>query len=109
MLDSYVDQVEDAATGDHIYISHYPSAEQAKRHITLLIQRCLREAQTLRNAETHTLIAASMIALYLSKDSARSQALYATSKTLAVAGGSLTRVLVRILRLWRIAYGQRET
>lgn len=109
MLDSYVDQIDDAATGDHIYISHYPSAEQATRRIQLLIQRCLREAQTLPNAETHTLIAASMIALYLSKDSARSQALRARSKTLAGAGGSLTRVLVPILRLWRIAYAQRET
>lgn len=109
MLDSYADQIEDAINGDHVYISHYPSAEQATRRIHLLIQRCLLETQTLRRAETHTLIAASMIALYLSKDSARSHALRATSKTLAGAGGSLTRVLVPILRLWRIAYAQRET
>jgi tetraprenyl-beta-curcumene synthase len=109
MLDSYVDQVEDAANGDHIYISHYQTADQATRHIQLLIRRCLREARTLRNAEMHTLITASMIALYLSKDSARGSAMSATSKALADAGGSLTRALVPILRLWRIAYAQRET
>jgi tetraprenyl-beta-curcumene synthase len=109
MLDSYVDQIEDAATGEHIYISHYPSVEQVPRRIQLLIQRCLCEAQRLRNAETHTLIATSMIALYLSKDSARTQTLRGGSKTLAAAGGSLTRVLVPMLRLWRSAYAQSET
>jgi tetraprenyl-beta-curcumene synthase len=109
MLDSYVDQVEDATNGDHIYMSHYVDRGQATNRIRLLIQRCLHEAQTLPNAETHTLIAASMIALYLSKDSARSPEMRATSQTFADAGGSLTRVLIPILRLWRIAYAQRAT
>jgi tetraprenyl-beta-curcumene synthase len=109
MLDSYVDWDEDIASGDHIYMSHYPDRVQAIGHIRSLIDRCLRESQALRNGETHTLIAASMIALYLSKDSARSPALHASSKALTDAGGSLTRLLVPILRLWRIAYAQRDT
>jgi tetraprenyl-beta-curcumene synthase len=109
MLDSYVDCDEDTASGDHIYISHYPDRERAIGHIRSLIDRCLRESQALRNGETHTLIAASMIALYLSKDSARRPALRASTKALADAGGLLTRLLVPILRLWRIAYAQRET
>ena len=109
MLDSYADQIEDAANGDHIYMAHYTDSEQATDRICLLIQRCLLEAQTLPNAETHTLIAASMIALYLSKDSARSPEMRAISQTFADAGGSLTRVLIPILRLWRIAYAQRAT
>ncbi len=109
MLDSYVDQVEDGVNGDHIYISHYPDREQAIGHIRLLIDRCLSEVQTLRNSETHTVIVASMIALYLSKDSARSPEMRVNSKALADTGGSLTSVLVPILRLWRIVYTQCKT
>jgi tetraprenyl-beta-curcumene synthase len=109
MLDSYVDQPEDAENGDHIYISHYPTAELATQHIGRLVRRCLCEAQTLHNSEKHILITASMIALYLSKDSARTIATRATTKTLADGSGSLTRALVPILRLWRIAYAQRST
>jgi tetraprenyl-beta-curcumene synthase len=109
MLDSYVDQIEDAENGDHIYISHYLPPEQATEHISRLVRRCLLEAGALRNGEKHILIAACMIALYLSKDSARVPAMRKTTKTIADASGSLTRVLLPILRLWRIAYAQRST
>ena len=109
MLDSYVDQIEDAANGDHIYISHYPTSQFATQQMCLLVRRCLREARALADSERHILIAASMIAMYLSKDSARTGAMRDTTKTLVAAGGSLTRALVPILRLWRIAYAQRST
>ena len=74
MLDSYVDQTEDADNGDHSYVAHYPTPEVATDRICLLVRRCLREARTLKNSEKHVLILASMVALYLSKDSARSPA-----------------------------------
>jgi tetraprenyl-beta-curcumene synthase len=109
MLDSYVDQTEDAENGDHIYISHYPTPELATQRSCMLVRRCLREARALNHGETHILIAASMAALYLTKESARTLAMRDTTKTLADAGGSLTRVLIPILRLWRIAYAQRAT
>jgi tetraprenyl-beta-curcumene synthase len=109
MLDSYVDQMDDAESGDHIYVSHYPSQALATERICWLVRRCLREASGLRGSEKHILIAASMTALYLSKDSARIPAMRESTRTLAVAGGSLTRVLVPILRLWRTAYAQRST
>jgi tetraprenyl-beta-curcumene synthase len=109
MLDSYVDQAEDVDTGDHVYIAHYSTPELAIERMRTLIQRSLREAQHLRDGEKHVLIAASMIAMYLSKDSARTPAMRDTTRALVAAGGSLTRVLVPILRLWRIAYAQRAT
>lgn len=107
MLDSYVDQTEDAENGDHIYIAHYPSAEAATRRTAQIIRRCLGEAASLRHGERHVLIVASMIALYLSKDSARGCATRATTRALVAAGGSLTRMLLPILRAWRIIYRQR--
>jgi tetraprenyl-beta-curcumene synthase len=109
MLDSYVDQTEDAANGDHSYIAHYPTPEIATRRIRQLIGRSFLETSALDNGERHTLIAACMVAMYLSKDSARTQTMHKTTKSFTRTGGSLTRTLLPILRLWRIAYAQRST
>ena len=109
MLDSYVDQLEDATNGDHSYIGHYRSPDVAVRRIRWLLQRSFREAHSLTNAEYHILIIACMAAMYLSKDSARSPSLRGSTDSLVRAGGSLTRALLPILRLWRIAYAQRST
>lgn len=108
MLDSYVDQAEDAANGDHIYISHYPTEELATQHICRLIRRSLRDARALKNGEKHILIIACMIAMYLSKDSAKTPAMQQATRCIVDSGGSLTRALLPILRLWRIAYAQRS-
>jgi tetraprenyl-beta-curcumene synthase len=109
MLDSYVDQVEDTASDDHIYISHYQTPEIATQHICLLIRRSMRRSRTLRDGHKHILIVSCMVAMYLSKDSARSPAMRDTTRLIADAGGSLTSILLPILRLWRILYAQRST
>jgi tetraprenyl-beta-curcumene synthase len=108
MLDSYVDQIEDAVNGDHSYVAHYPTPELATQRICLFIQRCLRETDSLKDGKKHILIVASMFAMYLSKDSALTPAMRETTKRIVDAGGSLTRVLHPILRLWRTAYGLRS-
>jgi tetraprenyl-beta-curcumene synthase len=104
MLDSFVDQPEDEANGDHSYVAYYVSTEEAATRTSHLLQRCLQELRALPNGETHALIAACMTALYLSKDSARSTPLRALSRQIAAAGGSLTRLLLPVLRLWRAAH-----
>jgi tetraprenyl-beta-curcumene synthase len=109
MLDSYVDHREDAANNDHSYVAHYPTPELAAQRIGELIHRSLQEAHGLYSSERHILIIACMTAMYLSKDSARTEALRETTESLLSAGGSLTRLLLPILRLWRIAYAQRST
>jgi tetraprenyl-beta-curcumene synthase len=109
MLDSYVDQVEDAANGDHSYVAHYPTPESAAHRIGVLVERCMREAGALPDSERHVLIAACMVAMYLTKDSARLPAMRARTRSLAHAGGTLSRLLLPILRLWRTAYSQRST
>jgi tetraprenyl-beta-curcumene synthase len=109
MLDSYVDQTEDAASGDHSYIAHYPTPELATQNVCLMVRRCLADARSLENGEKHILIFTSMVAMYLSKDSARTPAMRASTKRILAAGGSLTRALLPILRLWRIAHAHRST
>ena len=108
MLDSYVDQDEDAANGDHIYIGHYRSPEKAAIGIRRLIRRSVLEAGALPSGERHVLLVTCMIAMYLSKDSARVPARREVTRALGDAGGSLTRMMLPILRLWRIAYAQRS-
>ncbi len=109
MLDSYVDQAEDHANGDHSYIAHYPAPQIAAQRLRQLIRRSLKEASALPNGERHTLLVACMAAMYLSKDSASTPTMRKTTRSLVSAGGSLTRILLPILRLWRIAYAQRST
>lgn len=108
MLDSYVDQVEDVANGDHSYVAHYATPQLAAARIRELVERSLTESRALRDGERHALIVGCMIAMYLSKDSAHTDSMNETTTSLVRAGGSLTRLLLPILRLWRIAYAQQH-
>jgi tetraprenyl-beta-curcumene synthase len=109
MLDSYVDQIEDAVNSDHSYIAHYPSPRHAAQRTAHLLRRSILEGRSLPRGERHTLIVACMAAMYLSKDSARTPRLRETTRGLVYAAGSLTSALYPLLRLWRIAYAQRST
>lgn len=108
MLDSYVDQMEDRESGNHSYISHYGDSASAALGIQRLVWQAVREACSLRNGAKHAVIAAGMTAMYLSKDSARAPELRDTTQSLISAGGSLTRLLLPILRAWRFLSGQRS-
>lgn len=109
MLDSYSDIAEDARSGDHSYISHYGSLDLATARLSELIRRSREEARALPHGRRHELIACSLIAFYLSKDSAREPPLAPHTGALLTAAGPLTRLLAPALRAWRIAYGQCAT
>lgn len=108
MLDSYVDQAEDEVNGDHRYVAHYASAAVAGQRMRHLVMRSATEARRLRDGHRHAVIAACMMAMYLSKDSARTPDMRAGTASIVRAGGSLTRLLLPILRMWRIAFAQRS-
>jgi tetraprenyl-beta-curcumene synthase len=109
MLDSYADYAEDTATGDHSYIAHYATPSDAVDKVCRLVRRSLLELNTLHHSEKHRLIVASMVAMYLSKDSARTAGMRRGTSRIASSGGSLTGSLVPILGLWRRAYSLRST
>ncbi len=109
MLDGFVDQFDDARAGEHCYVAYYQSRDDATQQISRLVRRCLSETHSLENSERHTLVAASMVAMYLSRDSARTSSLSTASRQLAQAGGSLTCALLPVLRLWRIANKSRAS
>lgn len=107
MLDSYVDRPEDLARDAHSYTAHYPSSEIADLRLADLIRRSAIEARGLRDGHRHAVIVACMVAMYLSRDSARTSAMRAGTRELILAGGSLSRLLTPVLRAWRIVYDHR--
>jgi tetraprenyl-beta-curcumene synthase len=106
LIDSYVDQAEDAVAGNHNYLSHYDSAAAAVERLRESVARAAHDVLALPQGERHAVLLGCMVALYLSKDSARTPELRATTASIAAAGGSLTRLLLPVLRLWRIGNGQ---
>jgi tetraprenyl-beta-curcumene synthase len=107
MLDSYTDLSEDAQAEAHSYISHYGDREEAISRLREIVDRAMRSAGDLRAGSRHAVIVGCIVAMYLSKDSTRAADTRATTQSLVDAGGSLVRVLLPLLRAWRIAYGQR--
>ena len=107
MLDSYVDQREDVLCGNHSYISHYDDDELAIRRLREIVDRTLRGANGLRNGHRHAVIAGCMVAMYLSRDCAETPEMRTRTRALACAGGSLTRLLLPLLRVWRAVYLRR--
>jgi tetraprenyl-beta-curcumene synthase len=106
MLDSYVDQVEDELAGNHRYVEHYGNRALASERLRALVGRSVVEARRLRDGHRHAVIASCMVAMYLSKDSARTPDMRASTASFVDAGGSLTRLLLPVLRLWRIIFAQ---
>jgi hypothetical protein len=103
MLDGFVDQFDDARDEEHCYVDFYESLDDATTQISRLVRRCLSETHSLTDGERHTLVAAAMVAMYLSRDSARASSLSTASQQIAHAGGALTCGLLPVLRLWRVA------
>jgi tetraprenyl-beta-curcumene synthase len=108
MLDSYGDLVDDRETGDHSYISYYPTTEAGVARVSQLLRGARQEAAALPNGSRHAVLTACMIAFYLSKDSVRTTAMRAGTEQLRQAGGPLVAMLGPILRTWRTSYRQRS-
>lgn len=109
MLDSYGDVAEDAANDAHSYIAHYGTKAVAGERIGEIVRRAVAGAASLRDGERHLVVASCMVAMYLSKDSVRASDTRALTRSLTHAAGPLTRLLVPVLRGWRLLYGQRST
>ncbi len=106
LLDSYGDHDVDIDSGAHSYVAHYPSASVATRRIAAVMRRALAEASSLPDGARHRVLVSAMAAMYLSKDSVRSPQWRAHTQALIHASGALTRLLVPLLRAWRIVNKQ---
>jgi tetraprenyl-beta-curcumene synthase len=107
-LDSYDDLIEDRENNTSSYFTHYESFDFVVSRIDELVRRASHEALTLHNGERHAVIVASMIALYLSKESVRGPEMLSTTRRLLHAGGPLAMLLAPVLRTWRIINSLRD-
>jgi tetraprenyl-beta-curcumene synthase len=101
LLDSFVDQEEDARTGAHNYLSHYPGADSATLRLREIIVRSVEAARALPRGERHAVIVCGMIAMYLSKSSVATPALSTIAAELLRTAGPLAAVERPILRWLR--------
>jgi tetraprenyl-beta-curcumene synthase len=109
LLDGYDDLVEDRVNKTDSYLARYGSFDVVVRRIEELLRRATHEASSLPEGERHAVIVASMIALYLSKDSVRTLEMDSTSRMLLRSGGPLAILLGPVLRSWRLLYALRDT
>jgi tetraprenyl-beta-curcumene synthase len=107
MLDSYADQLDDAASDDHSYITHYRDIDTAVGRLSELVNQTIREARGLHNADRHVTIISCMIAMYVSRAPAYSHRMRDRSRTLVNAGDPVTPLLLPLIRIWRRAYANR--
>lgn len=108
MLDSYADQLEDGATNGHSYIAHYADPETTQARLQAIVEETMRATRALPHGRRHAILAGCMIAMYLSKDDARSAELATSTHSLVAAGGPLVRCLLPVLRSWRIVFSHRS-
>lgn len=109
LLDSYDDLVEDELNKTDSYLSRYGSFDLMVERIHELVRRATYEARMLHDGERHAVIVASMLALYLSKDSVRQPEMLEASRMLLRAGGPLAMLLGPVLRCWRLANALKDT
>lgn len=108
MLDNHSDQQEDREEGNHNYFTHYRDSEVGIALLCGYIRTLTRGVRALPEGERHAVVVSSMIAMYLSKDGDGTPEMERARRELACAGGSLVRLLVPILRAWRVMYSQRS-
>jgi tetraprenyl-beta-curcumene synthase len=107
LLDSFVDQADDAATGNHNYLEHYVNAEMAGGRLREIVYQSAARARGLRRGTRHALIATGMVAMYLSKDCASEGELRPIGEGILLAAGSLPRAQLPIMSAMRAARGLR--
>lgn len=65
--------------------------------------------QALSCGPRHVVVIACMVAMYLTEDRALHVSSMRHTKKLAISAGSLTVVLMPVVRLWRILYALRSS
>jgi len=108
MLDSYLDQADDAANKNHSYISHYASEAVALERLAAIIRRVVRHAASLPNGRRHSVLVEGIVVWHLSAKNVNTPTTREKTHTLAQAGGSLTRLLLPIAHVWRTTRAQRS-
>jgi tetraprenyl-beta-curcumene synthase len=105
MLDSLIDDDQDAAADAHRYISYYPAPDVAGCRLANLAWRSVVAARGLPRAAHHVMTIGGIAAFYLSSSKARTAAVHdLTAPTRDVLKPTITPALA-VLALWRRVSG----
>jgi tetraprenyl-beta-curcumene synthase len=66
LLDSFVDQQEDSAPGQHRLLDYYASHDEAVARLEIIITQALRHTASLPSGHHHRMIMAAMVSFYIS-------------------------------------------
>jgi len=106
LLDSLVDEQEDAATGQMRLIGCYPSRGQAAAGLQHLAARALCAARRLPGGADHALLVTAMACSYLAAPEASSGAADEVAREVWPSLGPLARPMLLVFKLRRLAGGR---
>jgi tetraprenyl-beta-curcumene synthase len=105
LLDSLVDEQEDAATGQLRLIRCYPSRGQAAAGLQHLAARALFAARRLPGGADHALLVTAMACSYLAAPEASSSGADDVTRQVRASLGPLVRPMLLVFKLRRLAGG----
>ena len=103
LLDSLVDEREDAAAGQRSLLSYYATPGETVSRFQLLAAEAKRAVRTLPGSQQHTLILAAMVSHYLTAPEACAPLAQEASRAITRTLGPITAPTMRILAARRIA------
>jgi tetraprenyl-beta-curcumene synthase len=109
LLDSLVDEQEDAATGQLQLLGCYPSRPQAAAALQHLAARALCAARRLPGGADHVLLVTAMACSYLAAPEASSGTADEVARELRASLGPLARPMLLVFKLRRLAGGGRSS
>ena len=107
LLDSLIDQPEDAATKQHNLTQHYRSPSETAARLRLLADTSARHARTLPRGLQHTVILAGMASHYLCVGEARLPHAKLAKIEVLEAIGDLARPTMLVFQLRQVARAPR--
>lgn len=101
LMESLVDQDDDALSGNPSYVGRYASPQHAAARLGVIAARAAAAASALRNGSSHAVLLAGVASLYLSDPHAAGADAAASAGAIRRALGWPVSVLLLVLRLRR--------
>jgi tetraprenyl-beta-curcumene synthase len=99
LLESLADQLDDAASGNHSYVSHYGSGVVMALRLATISAHAARATRGLPRHDEHALVLAGMVAFYLAAPGARTPQARPAADAVRRELGPLVGALVLMLRV----------
>jgi tetraprenyl-beta-curcumene synthase len=103
LLDSLVDEEEDAATGQPLLLDCYPSRQRAADGLQALATGSLKAARGLPSGADHALVVTAMACSYLAAPEARASGVDVVARQVRATLGPLARPMLLVFKLRRLA------